>query len=93
MGLWLVYSRGCAFLKIGITLASFKDSGKIPLTKNWLMSLEIGILIVWKYFLRSWVGILFGTIDFLRFNVLIMSSTSSGDVGVKEKVFFDGFVR
>ena len=39
------------------------------------------------------VGILFGPIDFLRLNVLIMSPTSSGDVGVKKKVFSDGFVR
>ena len=57
------------------------------------MSLEIGILIVLEYFLRSLVGILFGPIDFLRFNVLIMSATSSGDVGLKNKVFSDGFVR
>ena len=88
-----MYSRGCAFLKIGITLASFKGFGKIPLTKDWLMCLEIGILIVWEYFLRSWVGILFGPIDSLRFNVLIISSTSSGDVGVKKKVFSIRFVR
>ena len=58
-----------------------------------MMSLEIGILIVLEYVLRSLVGILFEPIDFLRFNVLIMSSTSSGDVGVKKKVFSDGFVR
>ena len=57
------------------------------------MSLEIGILIVSENFLRSLVGILFGPIDFLRFNVLIMSSTSSGNVGVKKKNFSDGFVR
>ena len=57
------------------------------------MSLEIEILIVSEKFLRSLVGILFGPIDFLRFNVLIMSSTSSGNVGVKKKVFSDGFVR
>ena len=41
----------------------------------------------------SLVGILFGSIGFLRFNVLIMSSASSGDVGVKKKVFSDRFVR
>ena len=69
-----MHSRGSAFLKIGVTLASFKGSGKIPVTKDWLMSLEIGIL-------RGIVGILFGSIDFLRFNVLIMFSTSSGDNG------------
>ena len=57
------------------------------------MSLEIGILIVSENVLRSLVGILFGPIDFLRFNVLIMSSTSSGNVRVKKKVFSDGFVR
>ena len=57
------------------------------------MSLEIGILIVLEYFLRSLVGLLFGSIDFPRFNVFIMSSTSSGDVGVRKKVFSDGFVR
>ena len=88
-----MHSRESALLKIGITLASFKDSRKIPVTKDWLMSLEIGILIVLEYFLRSLFGILFRPIDFLRFNVLIMSSTSSGDVGVKKKVFSDGFVR
>ena len=54
------------------------------------MTLEIGILIVWKYFL---VEMLFWPIHFLTFNVLIISSTSSGDVGVKKKVFSDGFVR
>ena len=88
-----MHSRGSAFLKIGITLASFKDSGKIPVTKDWLMSLEIGILIVLEYFLRTLVGLLFGPIDFLRFNVLVMSSTSSGDIGIKKKVFSNGFVR
>ena len=77
-----MHSRGSAFLKIVITLASFQDSGKIPVTKDWLMNLEIGILIVSEYFLRSLVGILFRPIDFLRFNVLIMSSTSLGDVAV-----------
>ena len=88
-----MHSRGSAFLKIGLIYASFKDSGKIPVTKDWLMSLEIGILIVLEYFLRSLVGLLFGSIDFPRFNVFIMSSTSSGDVGVRKKVFSDGFVR
>ena len=38
------------------------------------MSLEVGILIVWEYFIRSLVGKMFSPIDFLRFNVLIMSS-------------------
>ena len=88
-----MHSRGPAFLKIGITLASFKDSGKILVTKDWLMSLEIGILIVLEYFLRTLVGLLFGPIDFLRFNVLVMSSTSSGDIGIKKKVFSNGFIR
>ena len=88
-----MHSRGSAFSKIGITLASFKDSGKIPVTKDWFMSLEIRILIVLDYYLRSLVGILFRPIDFLRFNILIMSSSSSGDVGVKMKVSSDGFVR
>ena len=88
-----MHSRGSAFLKIGITLASFKDSEKIPVTKDWLMSLEIGILTVLGDFLRSLVGILFAPIDFLRFNVLIMSSAFSGYVGVKKKVFSDGLVR
>ena len=88
-----MHSRGSAYLKIGITLASFKDSGKIPVTKDWLMNLEIGILIVLENFLRRLVGILFGPNDFLRFNVLIMSSTSSGDAGVKKKVFSNEFVR
>ena len=76
-----MHSRGSAFLKIGVTLASFKGSGKIPVTKDWLMSLEIGILIVLEHALRGIVGILFGSIAFLRFNVLIMFSTSSGDNG------------
>ena len=59
-----MHSRGSVYLKIGITLASFKDSGKIPVTKDWLMSLEIGILIVLEYFLRSLVRILFGPNNF-----------------------------
>ena len=88
-----MHSRGSAFSKIRITLASFKDSGKISVTKDWFMSLEIRILIVLEYFLRSLVGILFGPIYFLRFNILIMSSTSSDDVGVEMKVSSDGFVR
>ena len=75
-----MHSRESAFLKIGITLASFKSSRKIPVTKDWLMSLEIGILIVLEYFSTSLVGILFGPIDYLRFNVLIMSSTSPVEV-------------
>ena len=80
-----MHSRGSAFLKIGITLASSKDSGKIPVTKGWLMSLEIGILVALEYFLRSLAGILFGPTAFLRVNVLIISSDSSGDVGVRRK--------
>ena len=75
-----MHSRESAFLKIGITLASFKSSRKISVTKDWLMSLEIGILIVLEYFSTSLVGILFGPIDYLRFNVLIMSSTSPVEV-------------
>ena len=55
------------------------------------MSLETGILIVWEYFLRTLVGILFGPINFHRFNVLIMSSTSSSDFRVKKKVSSGGF--
>ena len=43
-------------------------------------------MIVLEYFLRL-LGILFGPFDFRRFNVLTMSSTLSGDIGVK-KVFF-----
>ena len=88
-----MHSRESALLKIGITLASYKGSGKIPLTKDWLMSLEIGTLIVWEYFLRNLVWILFVPIHFLRFHVLIMSSTLSGEVGVKKKVFADGFIK
>ena len=41
--------------------------------------------------MRRLVGILFGPFEFLRFNVLIMSSTSSGEIGVK-KVFFDRII-
>ena len=63
------------FFKIGIILARFKDSGRIPVTRYWIMRLEIGIMIVLEYFLRILVGILFGLIVFLRFNVLIMAST------------------
>ena len=55
------------------------------------MSLEIAALIVLEYFLRSLVGIRFESIDFLRFNVLIMSS--SGDVEVKKKFSLMEFVR
>ena len=93
MGRYLVRYREFTFKKIGITLASFEDSEKIPVIEDWFMSLEIEILIVLKYLLRSLVGILFGPIDFFRFNFFIISSTSSGDVGVKEKVFSDEFVR
>ena len=42
--------------------------------------------------MRSLVRILLRPIDFLRFNVLIMSSTSSGYVGLAKKVFSEGFV-
>ena len=65
-------------------LQALKVLERFQSQKDWLMSLEIGILIVLEYVLRSIVGIPFGSIDFLRFNVLIMFSTSSGD---------DGFVR
>ena len=44
-------------------------------------------------FFEKLVGILFGPISFLRFNVLIMSSTSSGDFGVEKKVFSDGICK
>ena len=84
-----MYSRRSSFFEIVVKLPGFKGSGKIPVTNGSLMSLEIGIL----YFLKSLVGILFGPIDFLSFNALIMSSASSGDVGVKKKEFSDGFVR
>ena len=79
------------FFYNGITLASFKDSGKNSRTEDLLTHLEIGILIFLEYFLRSLVRILFAPIDSLRFNTLMMSSTSSGNFGVKKKFFFDGF--
>ena len=72
----LVHFQGFAFLKIGITLKSFKGSEKIPVTKGWLVRVEIGIVIALENFLRSFFGILYGPTDFLRFNVLIMSPTS-----------------
>ena len=87
-----MHSRGSAFLKIGTTLASFKYSGKTSVTKDWLMSLEIGVLIGLEYFLKSLVEILFKPCHFLRFNILIMSSTSSGDVRVRKKIFSRAFV-
>ena len=86
-------SSGSAFLEIGITLKSFEGSGKIPVTKYWLIGLGIGILIVFEYFLKIFTGILYGPIDILRLNVLIMSPILSGDAGVKNKNFSNGFVR
>ena len=50
MGRLLVHCRESTFLKNGITLACFKGSGKIPVTKDWLIGLKIGILIVLEYF-------------------------------------------
>ena len=49
MGQYLVHLRGFPFLKIGITLSSFESSGKIPVTKDGLMSLGIDILF-WNIF-------------------------------------------
>lgn len=86
-------SSGSAFLEIGITLKSSEGSGKIPVTKYWLIGLGIGILIVFEYFLKIFTGILYGPIDILRLNVLIMSPILSGDAGVKNKNFSKGFVR
>lgn len=53
----------------------------------------IGILIVFEYILKIFTGILYGPIDILRLNVLIMSPILSGDAGVKNKNFSNGFVR
>ena len=94
MGWQLVHSRGSDTLEIGITFKShFKSFRNILVTKDWIISLEIGIVIVLKYFLRGLVEVLFGQIDFLNFNVLVMSSTSLGSVCVEKKVFSDGFIR
>ena len=75
------------FLKIGITLACFKISGKVPDEKDKLIRSDIGLD---KHFLKSLrilVGTLPGPAVFYVFSVYRISSTFSFVVGDKKKEF------
>ena len=52
-----------------------------------------GILIDLEKCLSSFVGILLGPSDLPTLNVLIISSFSSGIIGLQKKVFSEGFVK
>ena len=81
------------FLKIGITLACFKISGKVSDEKDKLLRSDIGLD---KHFLKSLrilVGTLPGPAVLFVFSVLRMSSTSSFVVGDKKKEFLLEFFK
>ena len=58
-----------------------------------MIRFDRGILIDLENCLSSFVGILLGPSDLPTLNVLIISSVSSGVVGLKKKVFSKGFVK
>ena len=58
-----------------------------------MIRFDRGILIDLGNCLSSFVGILLGPTDLPTLNVLIISLVSSGVVGLKKKVFSEGFVK
>ena len=73
-----------------MTLATFRDTGKIPHSKNKLIRFAEGILIVLPNTLNTTVIILLGIIAFLLFKFLIISWISSGSVGVRKRFDWSG---
>ena len=93
MGPWLLQFCWSLFLKIGITLACFGISGKVPNEKDKFISSDIGLN---KHFLKSLrilVGTLPGPAVLYVFSVRRMSSTSSFVMGDKKKEFSFGFFK
>ena len=72
---------------MGITLAIFKDFGNIPFSKYRFIKFARGTLMVLSNTFKSFVGILLGSVAFLRFNVFIKDYSSLGAVGVGKNVF------
>ena len=62
---------------------------KTPFLKDKLIRFDRGILIDLENCLSSFVGMLLGPCNLPTLNVLIISSVSSGVVGLKKKVFLD----
>ena len=69
------------FLKTGITLATLKLSGTIPVAKELLNKSSNGFEIGFFNIFSSLVGILFGPLALLEFNELMTSSSWSAVVG------------
>ena len=81
------------FLKIGITSACFKISGKVPDEKDKVVRSDIGLDKLFLKSLRILVGTLPGPAVLFVFSVLRMSSTSSFVVGDKKKEFSFEFFK
>ena len=80
------------FLKIGITSACFKISGKVPDEKDKVVRSDIGLDKLFLKSLRILVGTLPGPAVLFVFSVLRLSSTSSFAVGDKKKSFYLNFL-
>ena len=82
------------FLNTGITCADFNKLGKIPFSKELLMTAERGIEISFLIFLIFlYVGMLLGPVLLFELRVCIKSDISSGVVGVRKNDSAIGFLR
>ena len=85
--------RGSSFLKTGIIFALFYISGNIPVEKQRFRSLQRGVEKFFDEDFSSFVGMLFGPVDFFELKVFIVLSISSFEVGVRKMVSLFEFLR
>ena len=82
-----------SFLNIGITFATFKLSGKLPVENDKFPISDIGLLRVgWNNF-KNLLGILAGPVDLLLLNYFITNNTLLLFVGnIKKELVFGLFI-
>ena len=83
-----------SFLNIGITFATFKLSGKLPVENDKFLVSEIGLLRVgWRNNFKNLLGILAGPVDLLLLNYFITNNTLLLFVGnIKKELVFGLFI-
>jgi hypothetical protein len=89
----LVHKSLEPFLNIGITQDNFKRFGKVPFMNDLLNSLERIFENSELKSIRMFVGMLFGPIDFLGFNLDIRDETSRLFVGDRSRLCKFGYLR
>ena len=80
-------------MKTGTTLEVLRRLGNIPVSKDLLISFEIGIEISSQMSFRILIGMLLGPLDFEAEKDLIILMTSSGLTGLRKIEFGLPFLR